>query len=179
MKTGQILSTGSSITEGIGIMRITENFKHAKIDDAVQCNDQEMISMLYHLARNEGLLVGTSAALNVFAAYKYALENRNSGQVIVTVLCDSALRYQSKVFNPEFLKKNVIVDLSKLVEVKHTEILLFLNAAISHMKNNTSLVIITHHIDTDRLPEEIVTAPTLIEALDIIELDEISRDLGF
>lgn len=105
MKTGQILSTGSSITEGIGIMRITENFKHAKIDDAVQCNDQEMISMLYHLARNEGLLVGTSAALNVFAAYKYALENRNSGQVIVTVLCDSALRYQSKVFNPEFLKE--------------------------------------------------------------------------
>lgn len=84
-----------------------------------------------------------------------------------------------KLNYPEFLKKNVIVDLSKLVEVKHTEILLFLNAAISHLKNNTSLVIITNHRDIDLLPEEIVTAPTLIEALDIIELDEISRDLGF
>ena len=80
-----------------------------------------------------------------------------------------------KLNYPEFLKKNVI----KLREVKHTEILLFLNAAISHLKNNTSLVIITNHRDIDLLPEEIVTAPTLIEALDIIELDEISRDLGF
>lgn len=101
--SGQITSSGSSITEGIGIMRLTANFKEAVIDDAVQVNDQQMISTLYHLAQHDGLLVGTSAALNVFAAYQYALEHKGSGKKIVTVLCDSALRYQSKLFNSVFL----------------------------------------------------------------------------
>ncbi|WP_374079204.1 cysteine synthase A [Bdellovibrio bacteriovorus] len=101
--SGEIKSTGTSITEGIGIMRLTANFKEAKIDDAVQVNDTDMISMLYHLAQKDGLLVGTSAALNVFAAYKYAQEHQDKGLTIVTVLCDSALRYASKVFNPVFL----------------------------------------------------------------------------
>lgn len=102
---GEIKSTGTSITEGIGIMRLTANFKEARIDDATQVQDEDMISMLYHLAQKDGLLVGTSAALNVFAAYKYALENKNKGLQIVTVLCDSALRYTSKIFNPEFLSE--------------------------------------------------------------------------
>jgi cysteine synthase A len=102
-KTGQFASTGSSITEGIGIMRLTENFKAALIDEAVQVSDQDMINMLYHLAKADGLLVGTSAALNVFATFKYALENQGRGLKIVTVLCDSALRYQSRVFNDAFL----------------------------------------------------------------------------
>lgn len=106
LTTGEIKSTGSSITEGIGIMRLTANFKEAKIDDAVQVNDGEMISMLYHLAQHDGLLVGTSAALNVYAAYKYALENKGKKLVITTVLCDSALRYTSKIFNEAFLKEN-------------------------------------------------------------------------
>jgi cysteine synthase A len=105
LKTGTLASTGSSITEGIGIMRITANFKEAVIDDAVQVSDQDMISMLYHLSKQDGLLVGTSAALNLFAAYKYALEHKNSGKVIVTMLCDSATRYQSKIFNPVFLSE--------------------------------------------------------------------------
>ena len=105
LKTGVLASTGTSITEGIGIMRLTANFKEAMVDEAVQVSDQEMISMLYHLAQRDGLLVGTSAALNVFAAYKYALENQGKGLRIVTVLCDSALRYQSKVFNPKFLEE--------------------------------------------------------------------------
>lgn len=104
-KTGQMLSTGSSITEGIGIMRLTENFKQAIIDEAFQVTDQEMISMLYHLAKHDGLLVGTSAALNVFASYRLAKENQGKALKIVTVLCDSALRYQSKLFNPDFLKE--------------------------------------------------------------------------
>lgn len=108
IKTGKMASTGSSITEGIGIMRLTENFKAAVIDEAVQYSDQEMISMLYHLAKHDGLLVGTSAALNVFAAYNYALENKNSGKKIVTMLCDSATRYQSKIFNPDFLKEKAL-----------------------------------------------------------------------
>ncbi|WP_374001756.1 cysteine synthase A [Bdellovibrio bacteriovorus] len=109
LTTGEIKSTGSSITEGIGIMRLTANFKEAQIDDAVQVNDGEMISMLYHLAQHDGLLVGTSAALNVYAAYKYALANKGKNLVIATVLCDSALRYTSKIFNDTFLKeKNLI-----------------------------------------------------------------------
>lgn len=108
VKTGQMESTGSSITEGIGIMRLTANFKEAKIDEAVRVSDQEMISMLYHLAKKDGLLVGTSAALNVFASYKYALENKGKKIKIVTLLCDSALRYQSKIFNLNFLtEKNL------------------------------------------------------------------------
>lgn len=106
--SGQMASAGSSITEGIGIMRLTANFKEARIDDAVQVTDQEMISMLYHLAHKEGLLVGTSAALNVFAAYKYAMEHQNQGLKIVTILCDSALRYQSRLFNVAYLdEKNL------------------------------------------------------------------------
>jgi cysteine synthase len=108
-KTGQFAMTGSSITEGIGIMRLTANFKKAIVDEAVQITDQEMISMLHHLAKHDGLLVGTSAALNVYAAYKYALENKGKGLKIVTVLCDSALRYQSRVFNTQFLKDKSLV----------------------------------------------------------------------
>lgn len=107
-KKGVIATTGSSITEGIGIMRLTANFKEAQVDEAVQVNDQDMISMLYHLAQHDGLLVGTSAALNVFAAYQYALENKYSGKKIITVLCDSALRYQSKLFNPQFLAEKAL-----------------------------------------------------------------------
>ncbi|MBY0452692.1 MAG: pyridoxal-phosphate dependent enzyme, partial [Bdellovibrionaceae bacterium] len=108
IKTGQLTSTGSSITEGIGIMRLTANFKEAVIDESTQVDDQKMISMLYHLARHDGLLVGTSAALNVYAAFELALKNRNSGKRIVTVLCDSANRYQSKIFNNQFLaEKNL------------------------------------------------------------------------
>ncbi|MFN9067739.1 MAG: pyridoxal-phosphate dependent enzyme [Bdellovibrionales bacterium] len=104
VKTGQLKSEGSSFTEGIGIMRLTENFKKARVDDAVQVNDQQMLSMLNFLAKEEGLLVGTSAALNVFASYQWALENNGQKLVIVTIICDSALRYQSKIFNSEFLK---------------------------------------------------------------------------
>lgn len=101
IKTGELKSAGSSITEGIGIMRLTANFKEARIDDSVRVLDSEMIAMLYHLAEKDGLLVGTSAALNLFAAYDYA--RTHPGTRIVTIICDSALRYQSKVFNPDFL----------------------------------------------------------------------------
>lgn len=105
VKTGQMRSSGSSISEGIGIMRLTENFKKAKIDEAMQITDDQMISMLYFLAKNEGLLVGTSAAHNAFGAYQLALKNKNSNKTIVTILGDSALRYQSKVFNSEWLSE--------------------------------------------------------------------------
>lgn len=104
-KNGEIKSEGSSITEGIGIMRLTENYRKAQIDEAMQVDDHKMINMLYFLARQEGLLVGTSAALNVQAAYEIAMNNKDSGMTIVTLLCDSGLRYQSKIFNPLWLKE--------------------------------------------------------------------------
>lgn len=109
LKTGKLAAQGSSITEGIGIMRLTANFKEAQIDDVVQVGDQEMISMLYHLARHDGLLVGTSAAMNLFGAYQYGLEHQNQQLTIVTVICDSALRYQSRVFNSAFLAEKQLV----------------------------------------------------------------------
>jgi len=104
-KSAEMKAEGSSITEGIGIMRLTANYLKAQVDEAVRVTDQDMISMLYHLAEHEGILVGTSAALNVYAAFQYALARKDSREIIVTILCDSALRYQSKVFNPEFLQQ--------------------------------------------------------------------------
>jgi cysteine synthase len=100
---GKIEGSGSSITEGIGIMRLTENFKRARIDSALRVSDQEMLEMLYHLARTDALVVGTSAALNVRGAYEVAKKYRGSGKRIVTFLCDHGSRYASKVFNAEFL----------------------------------------------------------------------------
>ncbi|MEZ4362372.1 MAG: cysteine synthase A [Kofleriaceae bacterium] len=103
VKEGKMASTGSSITEGIGIMRVTENFRRARVDDAMRVTDQEMIDMLYHLARADAQVVGTSAALNVAAAYRVAAARRDQGLRIVTFLCDHGSRYASRVFNPEFL----------------------------------------------------------------------------
>jgi cysteine synthase A len=108
LKSGKFLSQGSSMTEGIGIMRLTANFKEAVIDDSVQITDQDMISMLYHLASQDGLLVGTSAALNVCAAAQFAKKQTKKGMNIVTILCDGAMRYQNKVFNKDFLESQKI-----------------------------------------------------------------------
>ncbi len=80
---------------------------------------------------------------------------------------------------PNLLSKNVIVDLSNIVINKVSEILVFLNTAKAHIDKGTSFVIIAHGINIDTLPNELVVAPTMIEALDIIEMDEIGRDLGF
>lgn len=103
VKDGKVEGSGSSITEGIGIMRLTENFTRARVDSALRVTDQEMIEMLYHLARSDALLVGTSAALNVRGAYEVAKTYQGSGKRIVTFLCDHGSRYTSKVLNPAFL----------------------------------------------------------------------------
>jgi cysteine synthase len=103
VKDGKVEGAGSSITEGIGIMRLTENFRSARVDSALRVSDQAMIEMLYHLARSDALLVGTSAALNVRGAYEVAKTYQGSGKRIVTLLCDHGSRYTSKVLNPEFL----------------------------------------------------------------------------
>jgi cysteine synthase A len=107
VREGKVEGSGSSITEGIGIMRITENFRRAQVDEAMRVSDQEMIDMLYHLARHDALVVGTSAALNVRGAFEIAKQVK--GQRIVTLLCDHGSRYFSKAFNPEFLASKQLV----------------------------------------------------------------------
>jgi cysteine synthase A len=109
IKEGKLVATGSSVTEGIGIMRLTSNFLSAKIDDAMQVSDQEMIDMIYHLSQNDGLVLGTSSGINAMAAYRIGQMNAGSGRVIVTVLCDSGSRYASRTMNDEWLReKNLL-----------------------------------------------------------------------
>ncbi|MEO8465396.1 MAG: cysteine synthase A [Gammaproteobacteria bacterium] len=104
IKTGEVkASTGSSVSEGIGQGRITGNLDGAKIDDAIQIPDSEMLPVLYDLLQHEGLLLGGSTGINVAGAIRLA-QQLGPGKTIVTVLCDSGSRYQSKLFNPEFLK---------------------------------------------------------------------------
>ncbi|MEW6432999.1 MAG: cysteine synthase A [Myxococcota bacterium] len=103
VREGKLEASGSSITEGIGIMRLTENFKRARVDEAMRVTDQQMVETLYHLAREDSLVVGTSSALNVRAAYEVAKAQPGAGLNIVTFLCDHGSRSFSKVFNPDFL----------------------------------------------------------------------------
>ena len=97
-------SEGSSITEGIGIGRLTSNFTAAKIDGAFQVTDREAVEMAYYLLRNDGIFVGPSAALNVCGAVKLARQ-MNMGSNIVTILCDAGDKYNSKIFNSTWLKE--------------------------------------------------------------------------
>ncbi|HYH95042.1 cysteine synthase A [Hyalangium sp.] len=109
VREGKMETTGSSITEGIGIMRVTENFRRSRVDEAMRLSDQDMLEMLYHLAKEDALVVGTSAAINVRAAYDVARQHRGQGLRIVTLLCDHGSRYASKVFNAEFLASKQLV----------------------------------------------------------------------
>ena len=103
IKTGELKGSGSSISEGIGQGRVTGNLDGAKIDDAVQIPDAEMLPVLYDLLQHEGLLLGGSTGINVAGAIRLA-QQLGRGKTVVTVLCDSGARYHSKLFNPEFLK---------------------------------------------------------------------------
>ncbi|WP_174502626.1 cysteine synthase A [Acidiphilium sp. C61] len=103
IKTGEIVAEGSSISEGIGQGRVTANLEGAPIDDAVRVPDTEMLEQVYDLMIHEGLSIGGSAGINVAAAIRVARE-MGPGHTIVTILCDGASRYQSKLFNPEFLR---------------------------------------------------------------------------
>jgi len=105
LKSGQFKSEGSSVTEGIGIMRLTENFKQAIVDRCLRISDQEMIDMLFHLKDKDQLFVGLSSALNLAGVFKIALENKNSGKSFVTMLCDHGDRYRSKILSPEWLNE--------------------------------------------------------------------------
>ena len=101
---GELKSEGSSITEGIGQGRITANLEGAVVDMPYQIPDDEMLLVLYDLITQEGLSLGTSSAVNVAGAIRMA-KDMGPGHTIVTVLCDGAHRYASKIFNIEFLKE--------------------------------------------------------------------------
>ncbi|MFN8370044.1 MAG: cysteine synthase A [Bacteriovoracaceae bacterium] len=104
-KENKFVMSGSSMTEGIGIMRLTQNFAQAKIDDALRIDDQALVDMAYHVRDKDGILLGMSSALNVAAAYKIALENRDSGKKILTFLCDGGERATTKLYNEIYLKE--------------------------------------------------------------------------
>ncbi|HSE77842.1 MAG TPA: cysteine synthase A [Alphaproteobacteria bacterium] len=108
-KHGQLKAEGSSITEGIGQGRITKNLEGAPVDEAYQIQDAEAVPLIFDLIRNEGLFLGTSTGINVAGAIRLA-KQMGPGHTIVTVLCDGAQRYASKLFSPEFLRsKNLPV----------------------------------------------------------------------
>lgn len=108
-KHGELKSEGSSITEGIGQGRITKNLEGAPVDDALQIPDEEALPYVFDLIQQEGLVLGGSSAINVAAAVRLARQ-MGRGHTIVTILCDFGTRYQSKLFNPAFLKsKNLPV----------------------------------------------------------------------
>ena len=103
IKHGELKSEGSSITEGIGQGRVTGNIADAPIDDAYQIPDPEWLPIIFDLLREEGLCLGGSSGVNVAGAIRLAKE-LGPGHTVVTVLADYGTRYQSKLFNPEFLR---------------------------------------------------------------------------
>ena len=101
--TGELASSGSSITEGIGQGRITGNLEGFRPDAAFQIPDAEALPILFDLLRDEGLCLGPSSGINVAGAIRLA-RRLGPGHTIVTILCDHGTRYQSKLFNPAFLR---------------------------------------------------------------------------
>ncbi|HEY9568931.1 MAG TPA: cysteine synthase A [Thalassobaculum sp.] len=101
---GELKSQGSSITEGIGQGRVTRNLEGAPVDEPFQVTDEEMLPVIFDLLKQEGLCLGGSTGINVMGAIKLA-EKLGPGHTIVTILCDGGTRYQSKLFNPAFLKE--------------------------------------------------------------------------
>jgi len=101
--TGVLKSEGSSITEGIGQGRITANLEGLKVDHSYLIPDAESVAIVFQLLEEEGLCVGSSSGVNIAGAVRLARE-LGPGHTIVTLLCDYGTRYQSKLFNPEFLR---------------------------------------------------------------------------
>ncbi|MGA1859591.1 cysteine synthase A [Azospirillum sp. 11R-A] len=102
--SGELKSEGSSITEGIGQGRITANLEDAPIDDAVQIPDEEALPIVFDLIKTQGLVLGGSSGINIAAAMRVA-RDLGPGHTVVTILCDGGQRYQSKLFNPDFLRE--------------------------------------------------------------------------
>jgi cysteine synthase A len=103
-KHGELKAEGSSITEGIGQGRITANLVDAPIDEAYQIPDEEALPIVFNLLKEEGLCLGGSSGINIAGAIRLA-RDLGPGHTIVTILADYGTRYQSKLFNPVFLKE--------------------------------------------------------------------------
>ncbi|MCC8961204.1 cysteine synthase A [Bradyrhizobium sp. Pear76] len=101
---GELTTEGESITEGIGQVRITKNLEGAPIDIAYRITDQEALPVLFDLIEHEGLVLGGSSAINIVGAMRLA-RDLGPGKTIVTILADGGQRYQSKLFNADFLRK--------------------------------------------------------------------------
>ncbi|WP_310540695.1 cysteine synthase A [Phenylobacterium sp.] len=101
---GELKSEGTSISEGIGQGRITANLEGLKIDHAYRIGDEEMLLAIYEMVEHEGLVMGGSTGINVAGAIRMA-KDLGPGHTIVTILCDQGSRYQSKIYNPQFLKE--------------------------------------------------------------------------
>jgi cysteine synthase A len=101
--TGELKSSGSSITEGIGQGRVTANLEGAPVDFAYQIPDEEALPIVFDLVIQEGLTLGGSSGINIAGAIRLA-RDLGPGRTIVTLLCDSGARYASKLFNPDFLR---------------------------------------------------------------------------
>jgi len=102
--SGELKSSGNSITEGIGQGRITANLEGLSVDHAYQISDSEALPYVFDLLKYEGLCLGGSSGINIAGAVRLARE-MGPGKTIVTVLCDYGNRYQSKLFNPDFLRE--------------------------------------------------------------------------
>lgn len=102
--TGELKSEGSSISEGIGQGRITKNLEGLKPDFSYNISDQEAIPLVYDLLRDEGLCMGGSTGVNIAGAIRMA-RDMGPGHTIVTILCDYGTRYQSKLYNPDFMRE--------------------------------------------------------------------------
>lgn len=119
LKTGEFKSQGGSITEGIGIMRETQNFAKAKLDGSLTINDNIIISLAHYIREKDGIILGSSSALNTAAAFKIALENKDSKKKILTFMCDLGERSYSKMYNKEFLNEkglNYSLDIIEIVD---------------------------------------------------------------
>jgi cysteine synthase A len=96
---------GKSVAEGVGQTQVTKNLEGVVVDHAYRIGDQTALSIICQLLREEGLFLGLSSGINIAGAVRFARE-QGPGQTIVTMLCDSGLKYQSKLYNPEWLKEN-------------------------------------------------------------------------
>jgi len=101
---GELKSEGNSVTEGIAQGRITKNLEGAPIDTAYQITDEEALPILFDLIEHEGLVLGGSSAINIVGAMRLA-RDLGPGKTVVTILADGGSRYQSKLFNPVFLRE--------------------------------------------------------------------------
>lgn len=108
VKTGELVTEGSSITEGIGSSRLTGNMENVPADDAIRIDDPEAVRVVYQLLEKDGLFMGGSVGINVGAAYALA-QQMGPGHTIVTVLCDGGSRYQSKLFNRSWLAERGLI----------------------------------------------------------------------